>query len=119
MATRTSVTFKFTRGVTFERTFNYKNPDQTPIDITGLTVSFGFRRRDEKEAAFAMTSGAAATANGSTIEITDAAAGEIELKLTDEETDAIDFDLGNWWLHLLVSGDVRPMAKGELEIMNR
>lgn len=113
------MTFTFVRGVTFERTFTYKDPNQTPIDITGMEVSFGFRRRDEKDAAFAMASTDPATALGSTIEITDAAGGEIELKLTDEETDAIDFDLGNWWLHLLVSGDVRPMAKGELEITNR
>lgn len=119
MATRTSVTFTFVRGVTFERSFVYKNPDNTRIDITGLTVSFGYRRRDEKEEAFEITSGDPATANGSLITVTDAAQGEIYLKLTDEETDAIAFDLGNWWLHLNVSGDVRRMAKGELEITNR
>lgn len=118
MATKTSVKFKFVRGVTFERTFRYKDPAGDPIDLTGSTVAFGYRRRDEEELTLEIESGDAATDNGSLITITDAAEGEIELKITDEETDAIRFDRGYWWLNLLTSGDIRRIGHGELEILN-
>lgn len=118
MANRTSAKFKFVRGVTFERTFFYKNPAGTAIDLTGSTVAFGFRRRDEEELTFEIVSGQAPTANGSEITIVDEVGGEISLKLTDEETDAVPFDEGSWWLHLLTAGDVRRMAHGPLEIQN-
>lgn len=74
------------KGVSFVWPLAWKDAEDEPIDVTGFT--FEFRLLKGSRAILTLTTGAAATANGSSLAIVDAEAGTLMLTITDEEADA-------------------------------
>lgn len=116
--TRTSATFKFYRGSTFKRTFRLKDTDGDVITLAGATLSFSFRYTEQDAPIFEVVSGGDPTDHGSELTQPTPNVLEFELTITDEETEAIEFDRGNWWINLIVGDDKFRRGHGELEIRN-
>jgi len=84
------VTLELT-GVSLYATLTLSNPDGTPLDLTGCTLAAQIRR-------FPADSGEPLVDMGVTI--TDAAAGEATLEITDEVASELNFDRAKWDLKL-------------------
>lgn len=86
------------RGASCSEGFQYKNPDGTPVDLTGIEVIFGIT--DVLGDTFKLTSGDAPTALGSFVEKTDEVDGRFRFFISDDETLTADLGTGRWWIQL-------------------
>lgn len=105
----TTYNFEIYEGVTFIRTFAYKDPTGVAITLVGKVIVFKLKL---PASTFTITSGTP-TALGSTLTITNAAGGLFTLKLTDEDTAAFPVTANAWWWNELQSGgDVSFLGRG-------
>ena len=88
-----SYTFVFTAGLSVQLPMQYltKNADgtRTPINLTGKTVAVRFVVRGAASPLLALESGAAATANGSSLQVSNAVEGRFVITVTVEEIAAM------------------------------
>lgn len=130
-AINTTALFKFYKGVTFSRVFVYRAAGVV-VDLTGKTVAFHFHEEGSDTDLLTLASDGDPTDNGSSLVIRDSDNSEfpdlitadegtvnvIELKITDEDADTFTDDLeGKWWMGLEGGGDIRPIGKGPVKVL--
>lgn len=78
--------FEIEKGTSFVRTVAYLDENEDPIDITGYTAIMRLRAENNNTSTLYLT-----LETGSGITIADAAAGEFEVTITDEQTTLFPF----------------------------
>ena len=84
------------RGDTFYKTFTIKQPDGTPVDITGVSIRAQLRKYVNSTIVVDLTTN-----------ILDASAGRWSLGLTPDETANIDFHYGKYDVEFTFVGGKR------------
>lgn len=103
------------KGVSYEKSFTYR-ASGLPVDLTGKIVEFHLRKRGETNDFLNFDSSEAPTSNGSQLSIISAIAGTFQLHIADEETDAFDFELGDWWIGIKEAGKVKRIGGGPVSV---
>jgi hypothetical protein len=94
------------QGMDVENTLTLTNPDGTPLDLTGCTLTAKMRRTPTSTAVVFDTA------------ITDAANGVARLDLTAEQTADLAPPAWSWDLKLTdAAGKVRPLAYGHVVVV--
>lgn len=107
MAGPAQVNIDIWAGNTFRTKFEIKNDDNTPFDLTGSKMVF-------KVKSTTVDIRKASDESGSGLEITDAAAGEVELFLTVENTRAMPAGKHKYELERWIGIDQTSLLYGEL-----
>lgn len=109
--------FTFYKGTTFRAKLTFKNPDQTPLNITGMDIVFNIVEIDGTPTLIVNSTGL--TTNNSTITIINANLGQAEVLITDEETSSLDVGELKWWVTLNpLNGDKLLRGKGKILVSN-
>lgn len=91
-------TIRLYKGITYNKSFVYKDSSGTPINLTGKSVSIKFK--DIFPTQLELFSDGAPSDLGSTITITDATEGAFTIQITLAETLTGDTGQGRWWIEL-------------------
>lgn len=107
-------TLQIYKGITYSRTFQYKDADDVPIDLTNKSIVI--QLKDIFTSVLQLGSSLPASALGSSVTITDAANGKFRLLITDEETAAAELGTGRWWIELHDAGDVTLLWRDDIKV---
>lgn len=103
--------FTIEQGVTFSKSFIWKDSNEDVIDLTGFSA-----RMQVRQSVNSSTVLLSATTANSKLTIT-AAEGKVTLSLTDAETSALSFDFGVYDLELVASDDeVTRLVQGSITV---
>lgn len=104
-------TLKIEQGATFEKTLNWKNPDGTPVDLTGCTARMHVRTKiGAPDKLLDLT-----TANGGIV--LGGTAGTVQIVLTAAQTEALTWTTAVYDLEVEFSnGFVRRLIQGGVSV---
>ena len=113
---RTTLKLKFIRGVTFDKPFKHTGPkpDQDPISYVGKVLAFGIRDQKSPNVHWEIRTDQAANANETVMTWDDQIQGQWRVKVADEDTALIKFDIGTWWVDDVTGTNRKRVTGGEL-----
>ena len=113
----TSYKITLFQGVTYARSLQYLNSDGTPVNLTGKIVKF--KVKDIFTSLLTLSSDSAPNTYLSQVAITNAAQGQFQIKLTDEQTATAEIGAeGRWWIELHDAGDVNILWRDDIEVID-
>lgn len=112
MATAVKLNLKIEQGASFEKTLTWKNPDGTPVDLTGATARMHARAKVNSPGTPLLD---LSTENGGIV--LGGTAGTVKIVLTDAQTAAIDWTAAVHDLEVrFPSGFVRRLIQGGISV---
>lgn len=102
--------FPVDQGATHSFTLTYTDSAGDPIDLSGHTVKMEVRK-GFKDSALAFT-----LANGSGVDMTNAATGVLLVTMSAAQTGALEDDVYRYDLEVTLSGVVTRLVQGEITV---
>lgn len=110
-------TFEIYRGITYTRSFTYKNPSGEAINLTGKSIVIKFK--DFLNTTLVLASDDV-DAGQSRVEITDAVNGKFKLVISESDTQSAKLttssNQGSWWIELHDGDDIFLIWKDKVKV---
>lgn len=103
--------FKIEQGTTFSNTVTYKQADDTPVDITGATITL--KAKDNRSD----TSLVVNLSVGNGITITNATQGEFSISIPSSTTAGYTWNRADFDLDLTLSSVTERLISGQIQII--
>lgn len=103
--------FKIEQGTTFSNTITYKQADDTPVDITGASITL--KAKDNRsDSTFVID-----LSVGSGITITNASGGEFTISIPSSTTATYDWNRADFDLDITLSSVTQRLISGQIQII--